>query len=252
MRSLAWIFIPKRSSPGTSWYTCIGSSYDLQHDTWSVAEQQRCCGRTLWAALVVGCAILLLLHCEFACWEEAASPKPYPLSIEAGARDAHDGVLVVGATNRVSLLDDALLRKGRFDISIYMGRPSTSNRFKILQVRAALKCFPRTHMPRLFAQSRKRPEWMGPFCLAHPRTQCMVMFEGRLRLARAVPCCHSYSEQQQSVPSQCPSAASLARDPIRVPSESCSDNGRWKALSLEGPADDAGGKHPCCTPPSWP
>ena len=48
---------------------------------------------------------------------------------------SNDGVLVVGATNRVSLLDDALLRKGRFDMTIYMGRPSTSNRFKILQVR---------------------------------------------------------------------------------------------------------------------
>ena len=49
---------------------------------------------------------------------------------------SNDGVLVVGATNRVSLLDDALLRKGRFDLTIYMGRPSTSNRFKILQARA--------------------------------------------------------------------------------------------------------------------
>ena len=48
---------------------------------------------------------------------------------------SNDGVLVVGATNRVNLLDDALLRKGRFDMTIYMGRPSTNNRFKILQVR---------------------------------------------------------------------------------------------------------------------
>ena len=47
---------------------------------------------------------------------------------------SNDGVLVVGATNRVTLLDDALLRKGRFDMTIYMGRPSTVNRFKILQV----------------------------------------------------------------------------------------------------------------------
>lgn len=50
---------------------------------------------------------------------------------------SNEGILVVGATNRVGLLDDALLRKGRFDIQIYMGRPSTSNRFKILQA-----CFP--------------------------------------------------------------------------------------------------------------
>ena len=47
----------------------------------------------------------------------------------------NDGVLVVGATNRMGLRDGALLRKGRFDLLIYMGRPSTSNRFKILQAR---------------------------------------------------------------------------------------------------------------------
>ncbi len=45
---------------------------------------------------------------------------------------------VVGATNRIKLLDEALLRPGRFDRTIYMGRPSTSNRFKILQARRGL------------------------------------------------------------------------------------------------------------------
>ena len=43
-------------------------------------------------------------------------------------------VLVIGATNRASALDDALLRPGRFDRRIYMGNPSASNRFRILQV----------------------------------------------------------------------------------------------------------------------
>ena len=43
-------------------------------------------------------------------------------------------VLVIGATNRKNLLDEALLRPGRFDRAIYMGRPSVSNRVKILQV----------------------------------------------------------------------------------------------------------------------
>ena len=54
---------------------------------------------------------------------------------------SNDGVLVVGATNRVSSLDDALLRKGRFDLTIYMGRPSTNNRFKILQVGCCLSSY---------------------------------------------------------------------------------------------------------------
>ena len=58
------------------------------------------------------------------------------LLYEMDGFEANDGVLVVGATNRVALLDDALLRKGRFDIVIYMGRPSTNNRFKILEVRS--------------------------------------------------------------------------------------------------------------------
>lgn len=44
-------------------------------------------------------------------------------------------VLVIGATNRATALDEALLRPGRFDRSIYMGRPSPANRVKVLQVR---------------------------------------------------------------------------------------------------------------------
>lgn len=50
-----------------------------------------------------------------------------------------DKVLVVGATNRASLLDDALLRPGRFDRRIYMGNPNAANRFRILQVHARFK-----------------------------------------------------------------------------------------------------------------
>ena len=62
---------------------------------------------------------------------------------------SNDGILVVGATNRVTLLDEALLRKGRFDMTIYMGRPSTNNRFKILQVRRAIlrSCCSAVHPP---------------------------------------------------------------------------------------------------------
>ena len=43
-------------------------------------------------------------------------------------------VLVIAATNRKNMLDEALLRPGRFDLKIYMGRPTAANRLKILQV----------------------------------------------------------------------------------------------------------------------
>lgn len=46
----------------------------------------------------------------------------------------NDRVLVIGATNRISMLDDALLRPGRFDKVIYMGKPPMRDRLKILQV----------------------------------------------------------------------------------------------------------------------
>ena len=41
---------------------------------------------------------------------------------------------MVGATNRLDMLDPALLRKGRFDKTISIGLPSEEGRLAILQV----------------------------------------------------------------------------------------------------------------------
>lgn len=43
-------------------------------------------------------------------------------------------VLVIGATNRLDILDPALLRKGRFDKIIRVGLPSKDGRLAILKV----------------------------------------------------------------------------------------------------------------------
>lgn len=49
-------------------------------------------------------------------------------------------VLVIGATNRLDILDPALLRKGRFDKIIRVGLPSKDGRLAILQVTAWKSC----------------------------------------------------------------------------------------------------------------
>ena len=43
-------------------------------------------------------------------------------------------VLIVGATNRLDMLDPALLRKGRFDKVISVGLPTEEGRLSILRV----------------------------------------------------------------------------------------------------------------------
>lgn len=58
------------------------------------------------------------------------------LLTEMDGFDNETGIVVIGATNRIDILDDALLRPGRFDRKIQVGLPSRSGRKKILEVHA--------------------------------------------------------------------------------------------------------------------
>ncbi|KAL8199659.1 hypothetical protein R6Q57_013227 [Mikania cordata] len=58
-----------------------------------------------------------------------------------GFKESTSQVLVIGATNRLDILDPALLRKGRFDKIIRVGLPSKDGRFAILKVHAKNKYF---------------------------------------------------------------------------------------------------------------
>jgi len=44
------------------------------------------------------------------------------------------GVMVIAATNRVDVIDTALLRPGRFDKIVYVPNPDKNTRFRILEV----------------------------------------------------------------------------------------------------------------------
>ena len=48
--------------------------------------------------------------------------------------NTNETVIVIGATNRIDLLDEALLRPGRFDRHIYVGNPNLKAREQILKV----------------------------------------------------------------------------------------------------------------------
>ena len=54
--------------------------------------------------------------------------------VEMDGFDANEGIIIVAATNRPDVLDPALLRPGRFDRQIVVGRPDIEGREKILQV----------------------------------------------------------------------------------------------------------------------
>lgn len=56
------------------------------------------------------------------------------LLVEMDGFESNESVIIIGATNRLDLLDEALLRPGRFDRQIYVGRPDIKAREEILTV----------------------------------------------------------------------------------------------------------------------
>ena len=61
------------------------------------------------------------------------------LLVEMDGFGTNSGVIVMAATNRVDILDPAILRPGRFDRKIVVGRPDVQGRKEILQVHAKTK-----------------------------------------------------------------------------------------------------------------
>lgn len=56
------------------------------------------------------------------------------LLVEMDGFNKDDNIIIVGATNRLDLLDEALLRPGRFDRHIRINSPNYNSRYEILKV----------------------------------------------------------------------------------------------------------------------
>ena len=61
------------------------------------------------------------------------------LLVEMDGFGVNEGIIVMAATNRVDILDPAILRPGRFDRKVGVGRPDIKGREDILRVHAAKK-----------------------------------------------------------------------------------------------------------------
>ena len=61
------------------------------------------------------------------------------LLVEMDGFGVNMGIIVMAATNRVDILDPAIMRPGRFDRKVYVGRPDVGGREEILKVHAKNK-----------------------------------------------------------------------------------------------------------------
>ncbi|MBQ1902644.1 MAG: ATP-dependent zinc metalloprotease FtsH [Lachnospiraceae bacterium] len=59
--------------------------------------------------------------------------------VEMDGFGANEGIIVMAATNRVDILDPAIMRPGRFDRKVFVGRPDIGGREEILNVHAKNK-----------------------------------------------------------------------------------------------------------------
>lgn len=81
------------------------------------------------------------------------------LLVEMDGFEGNDGVIVIAATNRVDVLDKALLRPGRFDRQVSVGLPDIKGREQILNV--YLKKLPQTIGVDVNALARGTPGFSG-------------------------------------------------------------------------------------------
>ena len=59
--------------------------------------------------------------------------------VEMDGFGVNEGIIVMAATNRVDILDPAIMRPGRFDRKVFVGRPDVGGREEILKVHARNK-----------------------------------------------------------------------------------------------------------------
>jgi len=62
------------------------------------------------------------------------------LLVEMDGFNTNEGVIILAATNRSDILDNALLRPGRFDRQVFVGLPDIKGREEILKVHSRGKC----------------------------------------------------------------------------------------------------------------
>lgn len=81
------------------------------------------------------------------------------LLVEMDGFGANEGIIIVAATNRPDILDPALLRPGRFDRQITVGRPDVKGREQVLKVHARNK--PLSDQVDLKAIAQRTPGFSG-------------------------------------------------------------------------------------------